>query len=87
MDIMIQFSAMGRIAWVNSLSEEDQAKFEQKRREFLDPATKDAKIEEHRPLFTAADANNDGRLDFQEMKAFIRANYEHTVAQGLPAQK
>mmetsp|Transcript_7040 Transcript_7040/g.8476 ORF Transcript_7040/g.8476 Transcript_7040/m.8476 type:complete len:231 (-) Transcript_7040:133-825(-) len=41
---------------------------------------------EYRTLFDTADANSDGRLDFAELKAFIRANYDFRVSNGIPAQ-
>ena len=76
-----------RMAWMASLSDEDKGKVRADREAGAAEENKAARMEEFMATFSAADANQDGKLDRAEFTDFMIKLGQNAAARGVPAQK
>ena len=75
-----------RMQWFNSLSDDDKAKVRAaKEADRTDEGEKAARMAEAQANFGMSDANNDGKLDKEEFRTFMRNMSEAASNRGLPA--
>ena len=78
--------AEGELAWVGTLSEEDQAKYWDNVAAWEDPDRQGALLEEYNATFAAADTDNDGRLNPAELRDMFNKDIANMKARGIPVQ-
>ena len=76
--------AAARVAWLQSLSEEQRAAVRADKEASNDEAVKAERMAEGQATFQTADTNNDGLLDKAEFKNFMEMMAQNAGARGVP---
>ena len=82
----ISFFAQKRLAWRNSLSDEDKNKLIEEKKTWEAEETKAERMAEFMATFTSSDTDNDGLLNRQEFEDFLTKLGQNAGARGVPNQ-
>lgn len=81
----LQDIATWRVEWLSTLSDDEKAKLQADRAEWLAEETKAARMAEMAATFQTADTNADGVLNQAEFNSFLEMMQSNTIAKGVPA--